>query len=136
MELCYQSVEGKPRKNRSLEQEPDLSHLEGTCLPLSLSHTIRLAFIITRETHSGALVHPSREKEILPVCIVPPKYLILSPRPVVAKQSHRLHSTHSSIPIYTSLFPPPPSLPNDSRSAHALAHVPRPFCIGPLIVRE
>lgn len=120
MEPCYQSMEGKPRKSRSLEQEPDLSHLEGTCLPLSLSHTIRLAFIITRETHSGALVHPSREKEILPVCIVPPKYLILSPRPVVAKQSHRLHSTHSSIPIYTSLSLPPPFL--TILVVHTLSH--------------
>lgn len=96
MEPCYQSIKRKP----------DLIPVEETCLPLSLSHTIRLPLLLhTRHT----IVHlytmyPSREKEIR---LYHPFIILYSPCPVNrARQSDRLCTTR--IPRFRSTHVPPP----------------------------
>lgn len=129
MEPCYQSIEGKPRKSRC-RRGTGSPPLKKRCLPLSLSHTIRLPLLLhTKHTvvHLYTYTHLEKKKFVR---IIPP-LSYYSPCPVNrARQSHRLCTAR--IPRFRSTTPPPP--PNDSRSTHAL--VPRPFCIGPLIVRE
>lgn len=105
-------MEGKPRKSRCVEEEPDLisPRLPPSKKRVFPCHSLARSDwrLLLHAKHTVVHLHTHLEKKKFCLYASSLPYLIPSPRPVIAKQSHRLHSTHSSIPIYTSPSLPPP----------------------------
>lgn len=121
MEPCYQSMEGKPRKSRSLEQEPDLSHLgKERVFPChSLTRSDWRLLLHAKHTVVHLYTHLEKKKFCLYASSLPS---ILYSLPALSSRNNRIDCT-ARIPRFRSTrpsSPPPPFL--TILVVHTLSH--------------